>query len=131
MSEDPKIKAWDKIRHFHASEFDSPDSIGSGLMMNLELVVMLDMLREKVHQPLHITSGYRTKAHNLVVGKTPESAHTKGLAVDIACEDSHLRWLIIKGAIDVGFKRIEPAPRHIHLDLDFDKPQEVIFYPPK
>ena len=54
----------------------------------------------------------------------PNSAHYKGLAVDIGlghlaegAERDGARWAIMKGLFIAGFQRIEVAPGHIHCDI--------------
>lgn len=70
-----------------------------------------------------MTCGYRSPSHNSAIGGAPNSAHCKGLAVDLAAplgqfEREKLIWAL--GV--VGFKRIELCPRHIHVDTDGSKP---------
>lgn len=124
------LKLWDGIKSFEPSEFASPDEPDSGLKMNIELIKMLDQLREKCGFPLNVTSGYRSQAHNEKVGGKPESAHTKGMAVDIYCATSHERYKIVKAAFDLGFKRIGlyKTKDCVHLDISYDLPQEVMWF---
>lgn len=88
-------------------------------------MTMLDSLRKAVGRPLPINSGYRCPAHDQVEGG--EGNHTQGLAADIACTDSSLRFLIIFYALQLGFKRIGVAKTFIHLDMCGDKPQQVVW----
>ena len=46
-------------------------------------VEVLEPARKQLGEPIVITSGYRNKFVNKAVGGVPNSAHTKGLAVDI------------------------------------------------
>ena len=99
--------------------------------MNIEFIKILEAIRVECGFPLHVSSGYRTPEHNMQVGKTKDSAHTHGLAVDFPCTDSHERFKIVGAAYKLGIKRIETTEKHVHLDMDFTKPQEVFFFPPK
>lgn len=90
-----------------------------------ELVAMLDMARHKAGVPFIITSGVRSAIHNVEVGGVHDSAHETGKAVDLACEDSRTRFLMLKALFEVGFKRLGLYPRHIHVDIAFDKDQDV------
>ena len=124
---------WSEIKNFKPEEFDSPDILGSGeIFMSLEFMYLLDKLRTRVDQPLRINSGYRTQAHHDKIYKdhlpAPNSAHLRGLAADISCEDSKLRYLILKNAFQLNFNRIEVAPHHIHLDIDPSLPQDVVIF---
>ena len=44
---------------------------------------MLELIRKYYTLPIHITSGYRCRELNQLVGGSPSSAHIQGLAVDI------------------------------------------------
>lgn len=115
------------MRYFNYHEFDSPDVQGSGQMMDRRILEMMDLVREKFDKPIHITSGYRTQRHNSDVGGVPGSSHTKGLAVDIACNNSRDRFDLVNCLLDVGFNRIGIAESFIHADIDLDKTQNVIW----
>ena len=106
-----------KLKYFTHEEFDSPDARGSGQLMNEELLNMLDVVRKKYGKSIIINSGYRTVKHNAKVGGTPASSHTKGLAVDIACNNSTDRFKLTGILKEVGFKRIGIAKTFIHIDL--------------
>lgn len=92
------------------------------------LVEMLDHARGYAHIPFIITSGYRTREENEAIGGVQNSAHTCGLAVDLRCEGSRTRFRIVCAAVLAGFRRIELADKHVHLDIDDTKPQDVIFF---
>ncbi len=116
-----------KFKYFTYGEFDSPDLEGSGKNMSDELISMLDIARKKYGKSVVINSGYRTVKHNAKVGGTPESSHTKGLAVDIACNNSTDRFKLEGILREVGFKRIGVAKTFIHADIDKDKAQNVLW----
>jgi zinc D-Ala-D-Ala carboxypeptidase len=117
----------EKVRYFNYSEFDSPDVQGSGQLMDKELLDMLDDVRDKFDKPIHINSGFRTPAHNEAVGGAENSSHLKGLAVDIACDNSIDRFDLINCLLDVGFSRIGVAKTFIHADIDPDKSNGVMW----
>ena len=124
----------EKVRYFNYSEFDSPDVQGSGQLMDKTLLEMLDEVREIVGEPIIITSGFRTPAHTEAVGgKTPDadgnggSSHLKGLAVDIAIRHSRMRFKLINALFEVGINRIGIADNFIHIDIDPDKDENVIW----
>ena len=116
-----------KLKYFTYEEFDSPDVQGSGQLMNEELLNMLDVVRKKYGKSIVINSGYRTAKHNAKVGGTLESSHTKGLAVDIACNNSTDRFKLEGILREVGFKRIGMGSTFIHVDIDKDKAQNVLW----
>ena len=120
------------MRNFNLKEFDSPDLSGSGLNMDKDFLSMLDNARDIAKTPFKITSGYRTKEHNIAIykklgKKLIESSHLKGVACDIACSDSRARYIIIQSLLEAGFTRIGIANNFIHVDSDCEKSQDVIW----
>ena len=94
--------------------------------MNESFLNKLDEAREYAGIPFIINSAYRSPSHPLSI-KNPTSSHIKGLAVDISAKDSRERFLILDALIAVGFNRIGIADTFIHVDMDFDKSQNVIW----
>ena len=124
-------KSWSDIKHFGWNEFDSPDVKDSGLLMNIEFVKILDKLRDLCKFPFFVNSGFRTADHNATLkGSVNDSAHSSGIATDIRVDNSHERLLIVKFALIVDIRRIGVAKTFIHLDMDFTKPQEVLWLYP-
>jgi zinc D-Ala-D-Ala carboxypeptidase len=94
--------------------------------MNKDFLFVLDEAREFAGIPFVINSAYRSPEHPLSI-KNPSSSHIKGLAVDIKATDSKTRFKIVKALIEVGFTRIGITDTFIHVDLDLDKTQNVIW----
>ncbi len=94
--------------------------------MSKEFLFVLDEAREIAGIPFVINSAYRSPEHPLSI-KNPSSSHIKGLAVDIKATDSNTRFKIVKALMTVGFTRIGIADTFIHVDLDLDKTQNVIW----
>ena len=115
------------MKWFKVSEFDSPDEVGSGSMMEDELLEKLDVARDIAGFPFVITSGFRTIAHNKAVGGVKNSSHLMGYAVDIACTSSRKRFLMVEALLDAGFTRIGIADSFIHADCDPNKSQLAIW----
>ena len=67
---------------FKAREFRCRDG-SDAIMIDQTLVVLLQAIREHFNKPITITSGYRTAAHNAVVGGAKSSQHLLGRAADI------------------------------------------------
>lgn len=120
-------KQWEEIKYFKPQEFDSPDEPGSGQNMSFDLVQILDKARQKCGRPLVLHSGMRSQTHNTDVGGVNESAHTLGFAVDIDCQDSQSRFDLIKIFTDLGIRRIGIGKTFLHVDIDPDKPQSVVW----
>ena len=56
------------------------------VLLDDELVVLLQCIREHFGKPVYITSGYRTAAHNAAVGGSKSSQHLLGRAADFHVE---------------------------------------------
>ncbi len=113
-------------KNFHSAEFACRCGCG-GNTISQELVDMLQGIRDRLGR-IDITSGYRCKAHNKAVGGVKESAHTKGLAVDIACTVGADRYALLDTIFVAGFYRIGIAKSFIHVDIDDSKPGSVWVY---
>ena len=94
--------------------------------MDEHFLETLDEARGVAGIPFTINSAYRSPEHPLSI-KNPSSSHIKGLAVDIKIRSSRERFIILDALIAVGFTRIGIADTFIHVDLDLDKSQGVIW----
>lgn len=95
--------------------------------MNQEFLLKLDEARELAGISFKINSAFRTVENELANGRDGTSSHTKGLAVDISATNSTTRFKIISSLIDVGFTRIGIRHDFIHVDMDNEKSQEVMW----
>jgi len=119
------------MRHFQTQEFLCRCGCGQGLEhMDRELLDKLEEARQRAGIPFVLTSAFRCEAHNRAVGGVDDSAHTKGMAVDIRCRDSRSRFVMLRALMGAGFHRIELAPTWLHVDVDTDKTPDVAFYQP-
>lgn len=87
-----------------------------------DLVYKLDRARELFGAPILITSGYRDPLKNDSAGGVKDSAHTKGMAVDIRCADQDMQKRLIWALVIAGFRRIGAYSKHLHCDVDDEKP---------
>lgn len=103
-----------EYKHFSAKEVAGLDPT---------LVKLLDWARDRAGVPFILTSGKREPGIGV-----ENSAHEDGLAVDIRARDSRTRYKILQALLWVGFHRIGIYDRHIHADIDPDKPPEVVWF---
>jgi len=94
--------------------------------MCTDFLAKLDEAREYAGIPFKINSAYRSPEHPLSI-KNPSSSHIKGLAVDISVVDSRTRFVVLNALMHVGLTRIGIADTFIHVDMDCDKSQSVIW----
>jgi len=119
-----------EYRYFKPHEFVCRcGKCGKGMAdMNEVLLAMLDSLREKVGEPLIVSSSIRCPEYNASLPNSSlNSSHLEGFAVDIECKSGDLRFKLVKYAFEVGFRRIEVGSTWIHLDIDPDKPQNIMW----
>ena len=88
---------------------------------------MISLIEDALERELTVTSGFRCERHNKEEGGSDTSSHLTGLAADIECKYSRLRFMIIGAAIQVGFRRIGVWKDFIHLDIDRGKTPRVIW----
>ena len=114
------------MRFFKSIEFNCPCC--QKAIMDTRFLNMINQARDLANIPFNITSGYRCKNYNNVIGGVNESAHISGLAADISCENSSNRLIIIEALLDTGFKRIGIANNFIHMDCDDSKKDSIWLY---
>ena len=115
------------LRFFDLSEFDSKDAPGSGANMQRSTLIKLENARRIAGIPFVINSGFRTQEHNRKIGGKPNSAHTRGHAVDIRAISGQQKFKIVEAAIKAGFNRIGIYKGFIHVDDDPTLPKNVIW----
>jgi len=77
----------DISKHFNRSEFACKDHCGLDTV-DTELLIVLEQVREHFNKPIKITSACRCFEHNLAVGGSIDSQHTKCRAADIQVRDA-------------------------------------------
>jgi hypothetical protein len=95
--------------------------------MDPDFLCKLDEAREVANIPFLINSAYRNPEQNESAGGTSNSSHLKGLAVDIKATNSRTRFIVLDALFAAGFTRIGIAESFIHVDLDCDKSQNVVW----
>lgn len=114
---------WTGYRVGHYNFFSDDEIVG----LDKELVAMLDWARGRAAVPFKITCGLRTKDQNKTSGGVSDSAHLRGLGVDLDCSDSWHRYKMVQALLLAGFNRLGLYDRHIHADRDPSLPQGVIW----
>ena len=95
--------------------------------IDIRLERLVGHIEQRAGEKLTITSGYRCRKHNRMVGGSETSSHLKGLAADILTDISRLRYRVIGEAIRLGFHRIGVGSNFVHLDIDRQKAPRVIW----
>lgn len=115
-------------KYFSPSEFRKCTPACDIGQMDAGFLALLDEVREKAGIPLVLNCAYRSVAYDKAKGRSGNSAHTRGKAVDIRCNASENRFKIIRAALDCGIRRIGIGQSFIHLDNDSSLPQRVIWH---
>lgn len=106
------------LKYFKPSEFEKCVPSCSQDDCDDVALLRLDELRSYCRFPIKLNSAYRSKEYEKQKGRSGNGSHTRGLAFDIACTDSHKRCIILANAFTVGFHRVGIAKNFIHLDCD-------------
>ena len=115
-----------KLKYFKRSEFTCKCGCGE-TVISKELLEMLDKARDFAKIPFKINSGYRCENHP-ESKKNPTSSHIKGLAVDIQCNNSNTRAVMMDALVFAEFERFGLNKSFIHVDIDlYEKPSPVIW----
>lgn len=115
-------------KYFAPSEFKRCVPSCTIDQMDPEFLEILDRVREGAGIPLVLNCAYRSKAHEKAKGRTGNSAHTRGLAVDIRCNTNSNRMKIVRAALDAGISRIGIGKNFIHIDNDPSLTQDIIWH---
>ena len=110
------------MKYFKPEEFACKCGCG-GSTVDPDLAGKLDAIREICGFPLIISSGFRCLAHNTDVGGHPNSAHMRGLAVDLAVSGEKA-LCVVAAAAPEGFTGVgvsqKGARRFVHLDVSHE-----------
>ncbi len=118
---------WLKMDFFKPGEVACRCGCGRGPdEMDVDFMAGMDRARMIARVPFIVTSGFRCPSHNEAVGGVPDSAHTKGLALDVVARDSAEFFQMVMGLLAAGFERIVFYPDHrVHVDADPVKPMPM------
>lgn len=114
-------------QNFSRSEFACRCTCGAN-DISVDLVRRLQEVRDRLGQPMRITSGVRCSSHNASVKGSAGSSHLEGnsTAVDIDCDNSVYRQKLLEAMMPV-MDRIGIAKTFIHCDVDPNKTAGVVW----
>ncbi len=84
--------------NFSKMEFESRDGapMPPDVLQNIqELAENLQIVRDYLGEPIHISSGYRSPTHNAAVGGVSDSQHLLGKAADISMKNYTAKNLVV------------------------------------
>ena len=118
-----EINNFQLSKNFNLQEFECTHQKHRHVKVNDELIEKLQKLRDKLGQPMIVTSGFRCDKRNRQVGGAENSQHMKGSAADI-----HLNNItydigeIAEKAKEAGFTGIGLYTNFIHVDVRDGRP---------
>ena len=115
------------VKYFSEGEFNRCVPSCSMSDMDKDFLMLLDKVREDCGIPLILNCAYRSVEWDKKKGRSGNSSHCRGKAVDIRCSDSSTAFKIVKAALENGICRIGIGNGYIHLDNDDSLPQGVIW----
>jgi uncharacterized protein YcbK (DUF882 family) len=110
-----KINDLQLTKNFKLSEFACNDG-SSEIILDMDLVIKLQKLRDNIGKPIFINSGYRNKEYNKKVGGVTNSQHLLGKAADIRVDGINVDELSRHAKI-VGFNGIGIYKDFLHVDI--------------
>jgi len=92
----------DLTKNFSRKEFAC--KCGCGFAdINPDIVTIAQAIRDKVEEPVIVSSGCRCKTHNKRVGGVHNSPHLTGMAADFRCKSGAVKiFSAIKAMTDAG-----------------------------
>ena len=97
----------------------------------LEIAHLLDEVREELGLPIIVNSGFRSDGVNRAVKGSTTSAHLKGAAADVRCEDNEALLKILLTKIDkidqlIIYKDSQEKIKFLHVGIKFNRSQVII-----
>ena len=102
-------------KNFKSTEFDCRCSRCKKTTIDLDLVKILQKIRDHFKKPVLINSGYRCSKHNTSVGGSYNSKHVSGMAADIRIKGVQ-PLEIAKYAESIGVLGIGLYDSFVHVD---------------
>jgi len=95
--------------------------------INIKLEASIFVIENLLGKHLDFTSGVRCADCNEAAGGSPTSEHLTGHACDIHIRDSQDRISVTRAVLQAGIKRIGIAKTFIHIGVDDEHPQNVLW----
>ena len=120
-----KYKRSDKVqlsKNFKLDEFKCKCGKCDPILVDDQLIIWLQKIRDHFGKSVNVNSGYRCKTHNASpkVGGSPSSHHVKGMAADIRVEGITPEE-VAKYAESIGIQRIGLYDNFVHIGSDTKK----------
>ena len=108
-----------EYKYFKEEEFKRATPACSLSDMDEDFMLLIDKAREIAGVPFIINSAYRPVAYEKLHGRTGNSIHCQGKALDIRCLTNDMRFRILSALVSIGFRRIGIGSNFIHVDSGY------------
>lgn len=115
------------LKYFKDEEFRKAVPSCSLSDMDESFMKLLDKARDLAGVPFKINSAYRSPEYEKSKGRTGQSRHCYGIAVDIACYTSDVRYCIVNALLACGVNRIGIGSNFIHCDIGYKGSDPLIW----
>lgn len=106
-----------KYMYFNQDDFANATPSCNIDDVDSRLLNILDTARQLSGLPFIVNSAFRTRKYEKSKGRSGESYHCKGLAVDIKCTDSVSRKCMIDALCVFPYVSIIIYPTFLHIDV--------------
>lgn len=105
-----------EYKYFAEEEFGKCTPPCKLSQMDRDFMLRLDGLRAACGFPFVLNSAFRSEVYEVTKGRSGDSYHCQGRAVDVRCYDGVKRAKIVHYAPAFGLRGIGVSSRYIHLD---------------
>lgn len=109
----PEATPWP---HFTAAEFRHATPSCDPVQMSPSFMEAIEEIRERSGVRMHINSAFRSRSYELSKGRTGNSFHCVGCALDVACTNSVSRYKLVEACMHFGKLSMVIHPTYIHFD---------------
>lgn len=88
----------------------------------------MELVRKLLKQPIYVSSGYRSRALNLIIGGSSTSAHVNGMAVDFKCPGyGSPKEIATRIALsDIEFDQLINEGQWVHIGFAYTQRRELL-----
>lgn len=109
----PEATPWP---HFTAAEFRHASPSCDPIQMTSSFMEAIERIRERSGVPMRINSAFRSYEYERSKGRSGNSYHCVGSALDVHCDNSVSRYKLVEACMYFGELSMVLHPTYIHFD---------------
>lgn len=102
--------------HFTAAEFRHAVPSCDPVQMTASFMEAIERIRERSGVPMRINSAFRSQEYERSKGRSGNSYHCVGSALDVRCVNSVSRYKLVEACLHFGELSMVLHPTYIHFD---------------